>query len=50
MTAAGTVIRIISRADPLSRVREMFERELAAKGLKPLMPDDAYTNPGFKWK
>jgi hypothetical protein len=31
-------------------VREMFERELAAKGLQSLMPDDVYNNPGFKWK
>ena len=31
-------------------VREIFERELAAKGLQSLMPDDVYNNPGFKWK
>jgi hypothetical protein len=31
-------------------VREMFERELAAQGLKSLMPDEVYTHPGFTWK
>ncbi|MEX2431522.1 MAG: cupin domain-containing protein [Dehalococcoidia bacterium] len=30
-------------------VRETFAKELAKKGLKSLMPDEAYTNPNFEW-
>jgi oxalate decarboxylase/phosphoglucose isomerase-like protein (cupin superfamily) len=35
------------REDP--EVRAMFERELAKRGLTSLMPDEAYTNPDYKW-
>lgn len=31
-------------------VREMFEKELKARGLESLMPDEVYSNPDFKWR
>ena len=30
-------------------IREMFEAELAKRGVKTLMPDEAYTNADYKW-
>ena len=33
--------------DPL--IREMFQKELAKHGLETEMPEEAYTNPDFKW-
>jgi len=35
------------REDP--SVRELFESALAKRGLRSQMPDQAYTEPGFKW-
>lgn len=31
-------------------VREMFEKELKARGLESLMPDEVYSNPDFRWR
>ena len=33
--------------DPI--IRQTFESELAKRGLKSVMPDRAYTDPGFEW-
>jgi hypothetical protein len=30
-------------------VRETFENELAARGLKSQMPDECYADPDFQW-
>ncbi len=30
-------------------IREMFAEELSKRGLKSLMPEEAYTNPDYKW-
>ena len=30
-------------------IREKFEEELGKRGLESLMPEEAYTNPDFKW-
>jgi hypothetical protein len=30
-------------------IRQRFEDELAKRGLKSLMPEEAYSNPEFKW-
>jgi len=37
-----------STEDP--SVREMFEKELGARSLTSLMPDEVYTNPNFEWR
>jgi hypothetical protein len=31
-------------------VRDRFESELAKKGLKSVMPDEAYKDPNFEWE
>ena len=31
-------------------IRQMFEAELAKRGLTSLMPDEAYHDPKYEWK
>jgi hypothetical protein len=41
--------QVIPFVDEEPWIRQMFEDELAKRGLTSLMPEGAYTDPNFEW-